>query len=237
MGWGPAAGRRCHFGDHFARAKPMGRPQDRGSGGPIPWPFHTSEAIRGKKRRDAASTMAAIPQGAKPMGRTQDPTQDWVSDVLKFGLMDEILTNSKARRDFHILQTYEAGIVLHGTEVKSLRAGRGQITDAFARVERNEVWLHNAHIDEYSHGNLSNHLPKTARKLLLNRSEIRKLLELAKVKGNTLVPLSFYWKSGKIKVQLAVGKGKDSFDKRDDVRERESDREIKRAMMHRHKGR
>jgi SsrA-binding protein len=178
---------------------------------------------------------------AKPIGRPQDrpqdPTQDWAADRLKFGLMDEILTNSKARRDFHILQTYEAGIVLHGTEVKSLRAGRGQITDAFARVERNEVWLHNAHIDEYSHGNLSNHLPKTARKLLLNRSEIRKLLELAKVKGNTLVPLSFYWKSGKIKVQLAVGKGKDSFDKRDDVRERESDREIKRAMMHRHKGR
>lgn len=151
--------------------------------------------------------------------------------------MEYLLTNSKARRDYHILDTYEAGIVLHGTEVKSLRAGRGQIADAFARVERDEVWLHNAHIDEYSHGNQLNHLPKTPRKLLLNRSEIRKLLEVAKVKGNTLVPLSLYWKNGKIKVQLAVGKGKDSFDKRDDIRDRESDREIKRAMMHRQKGR
>ena len=151
--------------------------------------------------------------------------------------MDYLLTNSKARRDYHILDTYEAGIVLHGTEVKALRAGRGQITDAFARVERNEVWLHNAHIDEYSHGNQLNHLPKTPRKLLLNRSEIRKLLEVAKVKGNTLVPLSFYWKNVKNMVQIAVGKGKDSFDKRDDIRDRESDREIKRAMMHRQKGR
>lgn len=151
--------------------------------------------------------------------------------------MAEIISNSKARRDFHILETFETGIVLHGTEVKSLRAGRGQITDAFARVDRNEVWLHNAHIDEYSHGNNSNHLPKTPRKLLLNRSEIRKLAGLASVKGNTLVPLAFYWKNGKIKVQLAVGKGKGNFDKRDDLRERESEREIKRAMMHRQKGR
>lgn len=151
--------------------------------------------------------------------------------------MSEILSNSKARRDYNILASYEAGIVLHGTEVKSLRAGKGQISDAFARVERGEVWLHNAHIDEYSHGTSANHLPKTPRKLLLNRSEIRKLFELASVKGNTLVPLSFYWKNGKVKVSLAVGKGKASFDKRDDVRKKESEREMKRAMMHRFKGR
>jgi SsrA-binding protein len=146
--------------------------------------------------------------------------------------MADILSNHKARRDYHILDTYEAGIVLHGTEVKALRAGKGQITDAFARVEKDEVWLHNSHIDEYSHGNQFNHAPKGKRKLLLNRSEIRKLVEWSKIKGHTLVPLSFYWKDHRVKVQLAVGKGKAEFDKRDDIKKRESDREVKRATMH-----
>lgn len=147
--------------------------------------------------------------------------------------MPDIVTNSKARRDYHILDTFEAGIVLHGTEVKALRAGKGQITDAFARVDNDEVFLYNAHIDEYSHGNLQNHLPKAPRKLLLHRSEIRKLFELAAVKGNALVPLSFYWKNGKVKVALAVGKGKAQYDKREDLKKRESDRELKRATLHR----
>ena len=146
--------------------------------------------------------------------------------------MADIVTNPKARRDFHILETFEAGIVLHGTEVKALRAGRGQIADAFARVDNNEVFLHNAHIDEYSHGNLQNHAPKAVRKLLLHKTEIRKLFGLASVKGNTLVPLSFYWKNGKVKVLLAVGKGKAEFDKRDDLKRRESDRELHRVRMH-----
>src|SRR5207302_4254663 len=150
--------------------------------------------------------------------------------------MAEILSNSKARRDYHILETFEAGTVLRGTEVKSSRAGKGQIRDAFARVENNEVFLHNAHIEEYSHGNLQNHEPKAARKLLLHKSEIRKLFGLAAVKGNTLVPLSFYWKNGKVKVALAVGKGKAEFDKREDLKEREADREVKRAVMKRSKG-
>src|SRR5471032_2736403 len=105
--------------------------------------------------------------------------------------MSDIVTNHKARRDYHILETFEAGIVLHGTEVKALRAGRGQIADAFARVERDEVFLHNAHIDEYAQGNRQNHAPKAVRKLLLHRSEIRKLFELSAVKGNSLFPLSF----------------------------------------------
>jgi SsrA-binding protein len=148
--------------------------------------------------------------------------------------MSEILTNSKARRDYHILETFEAGIVLHGTEVKSLRAGKGQIRDAFARVENNEVFLYNAHIDEYAHGNLQNHEPKAPRKLLLHKSEIRKLFGYAAVKGNTLVPLSFYWKNGNVKVALAVGKGKAEFDKREDLKAREADREVKRAAMRRH---
>ena len=150
--------------------------------------------------------------------------------------MADIVTNSKARRDYHILETFEAGIVLHGTEVKSLRAGKGQIADAFARVDKDEVWLYNAHIDEYSHGNVHNHALKAPRKLLLHKSEIRKLFELASVKGNALFPLSFYWKNGKVKVALGVGVGKQSFDKRDDVKKRESDRDMKRATMQWTKG-
>ena len=151
--------------------------------------------------------------------------------------MADILTNPKARRDYHILETFEAGIVLRGTEVKSLRAGKGQLSDAFARVEDNEVFLYNAHIDEYSFGNLQNHEPKAPRKLLLHKNEIRKLFGLASVKGNALVPLSFYWKNGKVKVALGVGKGKAQFDKREDLKKREADRELKRATMKMAKGR
>jgi SsrA-binding protein len=151
--------------------------------------------------------------------------------------MADILSNPKARRDYHILDTFEAGIVLRGTEVKSLRAGKGQISDAFARVEADQVVLYNAHIEEYAYGNQLNHQPKAARKLLLHKSEIRKLFGLASVKGNALVPLSFYWKNGKVKVLLAVGKGKVAFDKRETIKKREADRELKRATMQRFKGR
>ncbi len=150
--------------------------------------------------------------------------------------MAEILKNSKARRDYHILETYEAGIVLHGTEVKALRAGLGQISDAFARVENEQVYLYNAHIDEYAFGNHQNHSPKAPRKLLLHKSEIRKLFSLASVKGNALVPLSFYWKNGKVKVSLGVGKGKAQYDKREDLKAKEADRELRRATQHRFKG-
>ncbi len=145
--------------------------------------------------------------------------------------MADIVSNSKARRDYHILETFEAGLVLHGTEVKALRAGKGQIRDAFARVEEDEVWLYNAHIEEYSHGNINNHQPKAPRKLLLHKREIRKLFELAAVKGNALVPLALYWKNGKVKVSLAVGKGKAEYDKRQALKEKESELELKRAIM------
>jgi SsrA-binding protein len=147
--------------------------------------------------------------------------------------MADIAHNSKAKRDYHILETFEAGIVLHGSEVKALRAGNVQINDAFARVEKDEVWLYNAHIDEYAQANRFGHQPKAPRKLLLHKSEIRKLFGLAAIKGNALFPLSFYWKSGKVKVALGVGKGKAEFDKRDDIRKRETERELKRATMHR----
>jgi SsrA-binding protein len=142
----------------------------------------------------------------------------------------DILTNAKARRDYHVLETYEAGIVLHGTEVKALRAGKGQLADAFAKVEDGEVWLHHAHIDEYTAGNRFNHAVKGKRKLLLNRAEIRRLHEQQAVKGHALVPLSFYWKDGRIKVALAVGRGKDFADKRHDLKRRDDEREMQRAL-------
>jgi SsrA-binding protein len=148
----------------------------------------------------------------------------------------DIVTNAKARRDFHILETFEAGIALKGTEVKALRAGKAQIADAFARIENDQAWLYNAHIDEYTFGNRENHQPKAPRRLLLHKTEIRKLFGLASVKGNALFPLSMYWKNGRVKVAIGVGKGKVEFDKREDIKKRESDRELKRATMHRFKG-
>ncbi len=150
--------------------------------------------------------------------------------------MAEIVTNPKARRDYHILETYEAGIALKGTEVKALRAGKAQIADAFARIENDQAWLYNAHIDEYNFGNRQNHQPKAPRRLLLHKSEIRKLFGLASVKGNAIFPLSLYWKNGKVKVAIGVGKGKVEFDKREDIKKRDSDRELKRATMQRFKG-
>ena len=150
--------------------------------------------------------------------------------------MADIVTNSKARRDYHILETFEAGIVLKGTEVKALRAGHAQIRDAFARIEDDQAYLHNAHIDEYAFGNIQNHQPKAPRRLLLRKSEIRKLFGLAAVKGNALIPLSLYWKKNRVKVLLGVGQGKVQFDKREDLKRREADREAKRATLHKLKG-
>ncbi|MBN2507244.1 MAG: SsrA-binding protein SmpB [Verrucomicrobia bacterium] len=152
--------------------------------------------------------------------------------------MADILKNSKARRDYHIVETFEAGIVLKGTEVKSLRAGLGEIRDAHASIDaRGEVWLHQAHIDEYSFGNRQNHQPKSPRKLLLHKSEIRKLAALAAVKGHALVPLAFYWKKRRVKVALAVGKGKAQYDKRETLKRREADQQLRRATMRRLKER
>jgi SsrA-binding protein len=150
--------------------------------------------------------------------------------------MADIVSNPKARRDYQILDTFEAGIVLHGTEVKSLRAGKGQIRDAYARVENGEVLLYNAHIDEYAQGNRQNHETKAVRKLLLHKREIQKLFGLATVEGNALIPTSLYWKNGKVKVALAVGKSKAQFDKREALKRREADLELKRAKMQRSKG-
>jgi SsrA-binding protein len=147
--------------------------------------------------------------------------------------MADIVTNSKARRDYHILETVEAGLVLRGTEVKSLRAGCGQIADAFVQIEGGEAYLQNAHIEEYAQGNRFNHAPRAPRKLLLHKSELRRLLAASQVKGNALIPLALYWKNRRVKVAVAVGAGKQQYDKREALRRRESERELRRVALHR----
>jgi SsrA-binding protein len=143
---------------------------------------------------------------------------------------EDLITNRKAGRDYEILETYEAGIVLRGTEVKSLRAGQGNLTDAFARIEKNEVWLYNFDIQPYKQANIFNHEPKAVRKLLLNRQEIRKLFGIVAVKGRTLVALKMYWKNGVLKLLLGVGIGKNARDKRQDLKKDAAKKEIDQAM-------
>lgn len=147
-----------------------------------------------------------------------------------------VAANKKARHDYFIEQTFEAGIVLSGTEVKSLRAGRASLVDGWATVSNNEVWLHGVHIPEYTQGTWTNHTPRRVRKLLLNRNEIDRLVRQTKEGGVTLVPLSLYFKDGYAKVELALAKGKKSYDKRQTLAERDANRETARAMGRRNKG-
>jgi SsrA-binding protein len=147
-----------------------------------------------------------------------------------------IAQNKKARHDYEILETYEAGLVLHGTEVKSLREGRANLKDSYAAVQNEEVWLYGVHISPYSHGNINNHTPERDRKLLLHRKEIRKLIGKTKQTGLTLVPLQLYFNKGKVKVQLALVRGKKEYDKRATIAKNESDRELKRVFRERQKG-
>jgi SsrA-binding protein len=140
-----------------------------------------------------------------------------------------IASNRKARHDYAVLDTYEAGVVLMGTEVKSLRLGRASLVDAFATVDDGEVWLRNLHIPEYVQGTWTNHTPRRTRKLLLHRKEIERLIGKTKESGLSLVPLSMYFKDGKVKVELALAKGKKSYDKRQDLAKRDAQREIAKA--------
>ncbi|MDD2707918.1 MAG: SsrA-binding protein SmpB [Verrucomicrobiae bacterium] len=144
------------------------------------------------------------------------------------------IVNRKARHDFEIFETLEAGIALRGTEVKSIRQGKAVINDAFARVDKEEVWLVGAHIDEYAPGNRFNHDPKRFRKLLLHRAEIRRLFQRGAVKGLTLVPLKLYFNQrGVAKVLLGVARGKGGADRRNDLKKRDTQREIQQAMRRR----
>lgn len=143
-----------------------------------------------------------------------------------------ITVNRKARHEYHILQTFEAGIVLVGTEVKALREGKANLVDSYATIKNGEVWLVSAHISEYRQGNINNHNPTRDRKLLLNKSEIRKLIGKTKEKGLTLIPLRMYFKSGKVKVELALAKGKKSYDKRETIAKRDFQREQERRIKY-----
>lgn len=146
-----------------------------------------------------------------------------------------VAQNKKAFHDYHIGERFEAGLVLQGTEVKSLRAGRATLVDAFATVDDGEVWLRNANIPEYSHGTYTNHAAKRTRKLLLHRREIEKLERETKDSGRTLVPLSLYFQDGYAKVEIAVATGKRDWDKRQSIAEADAKREAARALASRNR--
>lgn len=143
-----------------------------------------------------------------------------------------IVTNRKARFEYQIIQSFEAGIVLTGTEVKSLRSGKVNLTDAYAVIEANEVWLKSAQISEYKQGNINNHDPFRDRKLLLNKSEIRKFRSKIQEKGYTLIPLSMYFKNGKVKVEIGFALGKKLYDKREAIARKDFNRSQERKIKY-----
>src|SRR4051795_13667743 len=147
-----------------------------------------------------------------------------------------VAQNRKARHDYAVEDTYEAGLVLQGTEVKSLREGRASLVDGFVDIDRGEAWLHNVHIPEYSQGTWTNHSARRKRKLLLNREEIDKIQRKVSEKGFTIVPLSLYFLNGRAKVEIALAKGKKTWDKRQTLREQQDNREKQQAIGRRLKG-
>jgi SsrA-binding protein len=144
-----------------------------------------------------------------------------------------IAENRKAYHDYHLLETFEAGVALLGTEVKAIREGRANLRDSFARVDNGEVYLYNVNISPYSHRGYADHEPLRPRKLLLHRNEIRKLIGKTVEKGMTLVPVRMYFKNGRVKVAISLAKGKKEYDKRETIKRRESDRETRAAMKSR----
>lgn len=147
----------------------------------------------------------------------------------------QLAQNKKAYHDFFIEETFEAGIVLQGTEIKSIRKGKANLKDAFAKIERGEIYLYNMHVSPYEQGNRYNHDPLRTRKLLLHRKEINKLIGETKEVGYTIVPLKLYLKNGYCKVLIGLGKGKKQYDKRDDLKKKEAKRDIERAFRDRQK--
>lgn len=147
-----------------------------------------------------------------------------------------LASNRKARHDYHILETFECGVALVGTEIKSLREGKVSITDAFATVDDGEVWLRNLHIPEYSRGSWTNHSPKRTRKLLLHRREIDSIMGKVRDGNRTLIPLQLYLKEGRVKLELGLAQGKQDYDKRQDIKRRTEEREITRELGRRVKG-
>lgn len=143
------------------------------------------------------------------------------------------IRNAKALRDYFVEEKFEAGLALKGTEVKSIRAGKAQISDSFGKFERGELWLYNAHIDEYAFGNIHNHDLRRTRKLLLHRHQIRKIAQALQVGGRALIPLRLYFKEALVKVEVAICVGKKIYDKRDDLKKKVEMREVNKALKHR----
>ena len=141
-----------------------------------------------------------------------------------------IAENRKAMHDYHLLETFEAGVVLLGTEVKSIREGRVNLRDSYARIEGGELWVHNVHISPYSHRGYAEHEALRRRKLLLHADEIRKLIGKVEEKGMTLVPVRMYFKNGRVKLAVSLAKGKKHYDKRETIKRREADRETRAAI-------
>lgn len=165
--------------------------------------------------------MSARDGAPRPGDRVRDDSETLIAE------------NRKAFFEYHILETFEAGIQLLGTEVKGIREGRASLVDSFARLEKGELWLHNVHINPYSHRGYVDHDPKRRRKLLLHAQEIRKLIGKTTEKGLTLVPLRMYFKHGRVKVAISLVRGKQLHDKRETLRKREVDRETRAAVKER----
>jgi len=159
----------------------------------------------------------------------------WQSECSLFFMVNDkvVATNREAYHNFHIMETVECGIALTGTEVKSVREGRCNLKDSYGQIRQGEAWLLNAHISPYTHGNRENHEPTRTRKLLLHKKEIDKLQGKAQEKGLTLVPTKMYLKNGRVKIELAVAKGKKLYDKRETEKRREADREARAVMKER----
>lgn len=147
-----------------------------------------------------------------------------------------VATNRRARHDFKILETYECGVALVGTEIKSIREGKVSLVDAFATIDEGEVWLRNLHIPEYSMGSWTNHSPRRTRKLLLHRGEIDSLMGKVRDGNKTLIPLKLYFKEGRLKLELGLAQGKQDYDKRQDIKRRTEEREVVRELGRRIKG-
>lgn len=165
-----------------------------------------------------------------PSGSTVGAVVGWPGAVACMEEIKELGVNRQASHNYHLLERFEAGLVLTGTEVKSVRGGRLNLRDSYAALKGSEAWLLNCHISPYTHGNIQNHDPLRERKLLLHREEIRRLIGKVRERGFTLVPLRIYLKKGRIKIEIALAKGKREYDKREAIRRREAEMEVKQAI-------
>jgi SsrA-binding protein len=180
------------------------------------------------RRFCASAWLLALKMG---MSRFMTPLPNPAGNGIKIKMGEKVLChNKKAHFNYHVEETYEAGMALQGTEVKSLRLGKGNLKDSFVQIEEEEAFLHNTHISPYPYGHQFNHDPERVRKLLLHKREIRRLMGKTQERGYTLVPLKIYLKNGKIKIEIGLAKGKTLYDKREVLKKRSADREIEKVM-------